>query len=178
MQSKNDEEFYQFWQDKADERERLRAERDAPELESEADEERKTVAVAASLLRDGKPITIAAAALLLEVYCIPRLRTKPSDGGVRRELEKADRSLRRSKFAELIFQRAREGLIDLIDPSWEGPISRPQNPDRYWLIEPGAFEIIKSEVVRRPASPTVIVADGDHAADPRRRWRSRGERRS
>jgi hypothetical protein len=152
-----DEEYTRLEQAALEERERLRAERDAPELKPEAGEESKTVAVAASLLRDGKPITIAAAVLLLEVYCLPRLKTKPSDGGVRRELEKAERSLWRRKLAELIFQRAREDRFNLIDPILGIPISRPPDPDQWWLIEPGAFEIIKSEVIWHPASPTVIM---------------------
>jgi hypothetical protein len=155
-----------FGQDKDDERERLRAEREvAHRPEPEPDEERKTVAVAASLLRDGKPITVHAAVLLLEIYCLRRFNIKPSDSNIRRELKKAAKGLWRRKAAELIFQRA----PDLIDPILEVPIARPPNPGQDWLIEPGAFEIIKSEVVRRPASPTVIMppiqgSDGEAAA--------------
>jgi hypothetical protein len=119
--------------------------------------------VAASLLRDGKPITVHAAVLLLEIYCLRRFNIKPSDGDIRRKLKKAAKGLWRRKAAELIFQRA-----DLIDPISEGPVSRPLDPDQWWFIEPGAFEIIKSEVVRRPALPTVImppIQGGDGEAE-------------
>jgi hypothetical protein len=101
--------------------------------------------------------------LLLEVYCLPRLKTKPSDGGVRREIERAERSLWRRKLAELIFQQARKGRFDPIDPILGIPISRPPDPDQWWFIESGAFEIIKSEVLRRPVSPTVIMPPTEDA---------------
>jgi hypothetical protein len=151
-----DEEYNRFVQRALEERERLRAERETRVPEPEPDEGRKTAAAAASLLRDGKRITVQAAAILLAYY-LGLSNAKSNDSNLRYEIRRNTNNMAYRKLEELIFQRAREGRFDLIDPILGTSIAHPQNPDRYWLIEPMAFEVIKSEVVRQPASPTMII---------------------
>lgn len=173
-----DEEYNRFVQRALEERERLRAERETrvPEPEPEG---RKTAAAAASLLRDGKRITVQAAAILLAYY-LGLSNAKSNDSNLRYEIKRNTNNMAYRTLEELIFQRAREGRFDLIDPILGTSIAHPQNPDRYWLIEPMAFEVIKSDVVRQPASPTMIIPpiqrdDGEAAASADHETTSAGD---
>ena len=139
-----------------EERERLRAEREAHEPESEPE----------PVLReptDEEPITVAAAAWLLHARYIRPLESKPDDSAIHRELRRNHKSLERRELEELILRWGREGLIDLIDPILEIPIARSPDPHRYWLIGPKAFETLRNKLANahEPAvlpEPAVIDA--------------------
>ena len=147
-----------------EERERLRAEREAHEPESEPE----------PVLReptDEEPITVAAAAWLLHARYIRPLETKPDDSAIHRELIKNHKGLERRELEELILRWGREGLIDLIDPILEISFARSPDPHRYWLIGPKAFETVRNklanahELAVNDATVPPNEADGDDLKD-------------
>jgi hypothetical protein len=135
MQSDSDEEFNRFCNAPLEERERLRAEREAahgPELspitEWPADEEY---------------IPVWGAARLLQIAFSPRL-PKPNDSQLGRELIRIVTDRERDNNRQEILRWAREGRIHLIHPTLRIPMPRHPDPGPDWFLDKKTFEHVKN----------------------------------
>jgi hypothetical protein len=156
MQSDSDEEFNRFCNAPLEERERLRAEREAahgPELSPITE-----------WPEDEEYIPVWGAARLLQIaFSPPALLPKPNNSQLGRELIRIVTDRERDNNMQEILRWAREGRIHLIHPTLRIPMPRHPDPGPDWFMDKKTFEHVKNALANghEPAvlpEPAVIEA--------------------